>query len=62
MSYQFDTVSVHLLDVKHHSRDQVPHPGDTSCKGALVLTPVGTRHLYSNTTIEQRSCAPCGNS
>ncbi|MPC88094.1 hypothetical protein E2C01_082985 [Portunus trituberculatus] len=62
MCHQFDTVSVHFLNVRHHGRKQAPHPGDTSGEGALVLTSVGTRYLYDVTTIEHRFRAPCGNS
>ncbi|MPC43632.1 hypothetical protein E2C01_037284 [Portunus trituberculatus] len=60
MNHQFDNVSVHLLDVRLHGREQVPHPGNTSCEDALVLTPVGTRYLYSVTIIEHCSHAPYG--
>ncbi|MPC12157.1 hypothetical protein E2C01_004835 [Portunus trituberculatus] len=60
MSNKFDTVSVHLLYLRHHSQEQISHPGDISCEGALVLTTVGSRHLYGVTTIEHCSRTPCG--
>ncbi|MPC75244.1 hypothetical protein E2C01_069628 [Portunus trituberculatus] len=44
----------------NHGREQVPHPGEASCEDALVLTAVGTQHLYGIPTIEHSSHAPCG--